>query len=197
MGVVMQAQSKLRICSLVILLIGLLAVTLPNVIEAEVASVSLQHMYSRASFIGVVHEDSVSQISSAFEFFSTRYPEFPFFWRKTAHANVKEIWKGSRHKQISYRASPSWVCDESTAVVGTDAVVFLDSVYVYGFEIAWAGRGRYPLLKDGPAMSINIRDATLPPELASKVMVRPRNEEYSGRYLALNDLKEWCLAQAR
>ena len=74
-----------------------------------------------------------------------------------------------------------------------DAVVFLDRTYVYGLEIAWAGYGRYPLLKDGSGTSINIQDAELPPELASKVMVRPLSEKYSARYLALKDLKAWLV----
>jgi hypothetical protein len=197
MGRVMRASATFRISSLSILLIFLLTVALPEIIEAEVASVSLQDMYSRASFVDVVHEDSVSQSSGYFDFFSNRYPEFPLFWRKTAHANVKEIWKGSRHKQISYRASPSWACDVSTAVTGAVAVVFLDSAYVYGLEIAWAGCDRYPLLKDGPTVSISIGDAILPHELASKVMVRPRDDNSSERYLTLNDLKVWCLAQPK
>jgi len=179
----------LRLCSLVILSI-FLATLLPVRIGAEVASVSLVDMNSQARFVGVVHEDSVSQLSEAFQFLSDRYPRFPLFWGKTAYASVKEVWKGSASKQISYRASPSWVCDVSKAVPGTDAVVFLDKAQFYGLEITWAGGGRYPLFRDGSTSYIEFYSDRLPPELASKAIAV---SEYKNR-LALNDLRAWCLA---
>jgi hypothetical protein len=184
-------MAKLRICSLLILLI-VLASILPTQIDAEVASVFLADMNSRALFVGVVHEDSVSQINGIFEFLAERFPRFPMFWRKTAYASVKEVWKGSRYRQISYRASPSWACDESKAAAGIDAVVFLDKAY-YGFEIAWAGNGRYPMLKDGPASYININDGRFPPELVPKI----RSVSQYQNHLALDDLRVWCRAHSR
>ncbi len=179
----------LRLCSLVILLI-ILAAMLPIHIGAEVASVSLVDMNSQARFVGVVHEESVSQLSEIFQFLSDRFPRFPLFWGKTAYANVKEVWKGSAYKQISYRASPSWVCDVSKAVAGTDAVVFLDKAQLYGLEIAWAGGGRYQLFREGSKSYIEFHADRLPLELASKAIAV---SEYKN-HLALDDLRAWCLA---
>jgi len=179
----------LRLCSLVILMI-ILATMIPAHMGAEVASVSLVDMNSRARFVGVVHEDSVSQVSEIFQFLSDRFPRFPLFWGKTAYASVKEVWKGSVYRQISYRASPSWVCDLSKAAAGIDAVVFLDKAQLYGLEITWDGRGRYPLIGDGSTYHIDIGDAKLPPELASKTIAV---SEYK-KNLVVDDLKAWCLA---
>ena len=184
-------MATLRICSLFLLLI-ILASLLAIQAGAEVAPVSLANMNSRALFVGVVHEDSVAQIGRVFESFAERFPRFPLFWRKTAHATVSEVWKGSRYKKISYRASPWWACDISTAAAGTDAVVFLDKAY-YGFEIAWAGGGRYPLLKNDRISYIDTRSDRFPPELASKI----RSASGYHKYLALDDLRAWCQAHNR
>ncbi len=48
--------AKIRVCLSAILLIGMTSVP----IQAEVASVLLEDMNSRAIFIGLVHEDRVS-----------------------------------------------------------------------------------------------------------------------------------------
>ena len=181
-------MAKLGICSLFLLLIFLASLLVIRV-GAEVAPVSLADMNSGALFVGLVHEDSVSQIGRVFDSFAERFPRFPLFWRKTAYATVSEVWKGSRYKKLSYRASPSWVCDISTAAAGTDAVVFLDKAY-YGFEIAWAGGGRYPLLKNDNVRYIDTRSDGFPPELAPKI----RSGSGYHKYLALDDLRAWCQA---
>jgi hypothetical protein len=181
--------AQVRICLSAFLLIGVASVR----IHAEVASVFLDDMNSRAFFVGLVHEDRVSQISSMWKSLSDKFPRFPLFWRTTAFASVKEVWKGARYKQIEYRASPAWVCDASKAAVGTDAVVFLDKAQLYGLEIAWDGYGRYPLIKEGSSYYIDIGDARLPPELAARIIPAAQNE----RLLALDILRTWCRSHSR
>lgn len=69
-------------------------------------------------------------------------------WEKrVATARVLEVWKGSAGETVQFRASKSWTCDVSTAVVGETIVLFLtddpkDSAVM---AIAFNGIGRLPV----------------------------------------------------
>lgn len=66
--------------------------------------------------------------------------------RRVATARVLDIWKGTAGEKIQFRASKSWTCDVSTAIVGETVILFLvddpkDSV----MAIAYSGIGRLPI----------------------------------------------------
>jgi hypothetical protein len=66
--------------------------------------------------------------------------------RRVATARVLETWKGTAGEKVQFRASKSWTCDVSTAVIGETVVLFLvddpkDSV----MAIAYSGIGRLPV----------------------------------------------------
>jgi hypothetical protein len=66
--------------------------------------------------------------------------------KRVATARVLEIWKGTAGEKIQFRASRSWTCDVSTAIVGETVILFLvddpkDSV----MAIAYSGIGRLPI----------------------------------------------------
>jgi hypothetical protein len=66
--------------------------------------------------------------------------------RRVATARVLDIWKGTAGEKVQFRASKSWTCDVSTAVVGETVILFLvddpkDSV----MAIAYSGIGRLPI----------------------------------------------------
>lgn len=60
---------KIRICPFPLLMM-LFAAPMPDRIEARVAPVFLQDMSARAVFIGMVHEERVSQIPAVSQFLS-------------------------------------------------------------------------------------------------------------------------------
>jgi len=66
--------------------------------------------------------------------------------RRVATARVLDVWRGTAGEKVQFRASKSWTCDVSTAVVGETVILFLvddpkDSV----MAIAYSGIGRLPV----------------------------------------------------
>jgi hypothetical protein len=67
--------------------------------------------------------------------------------RRVATARVLEVWKGSVGEEVQFRASKSWTCDVSTAVVGETVLLFLtdDPKDSAALAIAFNGIGRLPV----------------------------------------------------
>jgi hypothetical protein len=66
--------------------------------------------------------------------------------RRTATARVLDVWKGTGVERVQFRASKSWICDVSDAVVGETVILFLTSGESTSVtSIAYSGIGRLPV----------------------------------------------------
>jgi hypothetical protein len=69
--------------------------------------------------------------------------------RRTATARVLEVWKGTAGERIQFRASKSWACDVSKAIVGETVILFLtNGENTQVMSIAYSGIGRLPVEND-------------------------------------------------
>lgn len=66
-----------------------------------------------------------------------------------ASARVLEVWKGTAGERVQFRASKSWTCDVTTAVVGETVILFLTTGENPPLmSIAYSGIGRLPVEND-------------------------------------------------
>lgn len=69
--------------------------------------------------------------------------------RRVATARVLEVWKGTAGDRVQFRASKSWTCDVSTAVVGETVILFLTNAENPTLmSISYSGIGRLPVEND-------------------------------------------------
>jgi hypothetical protein len=89
---------------------------------------------------------------------------------RRATAQVLEAWKGEKVERVEYLASPTFACDIADAKVGERVLLFLEREEDTGWVIAWAGRGRMPLIsRDGKEYASAFGDVIFPegtPEIA-------------------------------
>ncbi|MDG3004599.1 hypothetical protein [Paludisphaera mucosa] len=64
---------------------------------------------------------------------------------RRAKATVLEVWKGPKTTSVEYRISPTFACDIAKATKGETVLLFLRKERT-GWGIAWAGRGRMPIV---------------------------------------------------
>jgi hypothetical protein len=128
-------------------LILTLALALPKTSSARAAMPTLEELTKSAQLIVVarVEEISTDKSDAAGHFSGVS----AISWKKrVATARVLEVWKGTAAGEtVKFRASKSWTCDVSTAVVGETVVLFLtdDAKDPAVMAIAFNGIGRLPL----------------------------------------------------
>jgi hypothetical protein len=116
------------------------AIFFSSTAEAKVGAVRLQELVDVSQVIATVHVETVEDVNGV----------------HVAEAAVLDVLKGSPSRRIRFLASPTWMCDTSTAVTGETALVFLvadtgeHSVRTSTknevlFRIAHSGRGRMPI----------------------------------------------------
>jgi len=78
-------------------------------------------------------------------------------------------WKGADgfDSRTTFRATPTWTCDTSTAVMGEVSVMFLkakgaDDEGAHEYAIAHSGRGRMPLSPDAGKARVVFQDIAMP-----------------------------------
>lgn len=105
--------------------------------HARVAPITLKELVDRANVIVVARVAQVEDGPVETDEDGRAYAI------KVATADVLEVWKGTPVKTVRFRASRSWACDTSRAVVGEQVLLFL--VARKGtpiWEVAHSGRGR-------------------------------------------------------
>ncbi len=108
----------------------------------------------------------------------------PFDELRIAEASVLETWKGRPGATVCYRASPTFICDGSDAVVGETAVLFLCPPDEHGMrEIMNVGSGRMQVESEGAA-----RYATIHSQFIELPPPGPPNVEAPETLLARLDL---------
>ena len=104
--------------------------------------------------------------------------------RRMATARVLEAWKGTAGERVQFRASKSWTCDVSTAVVGETVILFLtDGENPPVMSIAYSGIGRLPVENDSVLLSSGLLTKKI------KRLLRLPEETFSHR-VEVGTLKE-------
>jgi hypothetical protein len=110
---------------------------------------------------------------------------------RVARARVKEAWKGSPGSEVSFRASPTWACDTSTAVPGETILLFLYPTPGEPFmSIVTYGSGRIQI-KDERGKSFVLLGYNAPATLPKVELV----DDYVG--VELEQVKEYVLDLVR
>lgn len=105
-----------------------------------------------------------------------------------ATARVLEVWKGTSPEKLYFRASRSWVCDSSHAVVGETVVLFLGGDPRAVMGISYSGMGRLPVSNADGRQMVGLYGDRLPKELERQINVAP---ESPGGMVELNILKRY------
>lgn len=92
---------------------------------------------------------------------------------RVATARVLETWKGAPAEKVRYRASKTWVCDVSDAVVGETVVLFLAGDPTQLMGIAYSGMGRLPVKDAGGRSVVGLHGNRFPKELKARAGVGP------------------------
>ncbi len=127
------------------LLIIALALISPKVSFGDTVMPTLEGLTQGANVIVVaqVEEITVNEPESAGDASSVRETGRGM---RIATARVVEVWKGTAGERVQFRASPSWACDDSTAVVGETVILFLNNESNNSvMSIAYNGVGRLPI----------------------------------------------------
>lgn len=106
---------------------------------------------------------------------------------RVATARVLEVWKGTPPEKVHFRASRSWVCDSSHAVVGETIVLFLGGDPRTVMGISYSGMGRLPVSNADGKQTVALYGNRLPTEL-KRQSVAPENP---GGMVELNILKRY------
>ena len=141
------------------LIICLLALLAPVQVFGKVALMPLSSLVASSELIVVAQVESVS----------------PLVGRKRyARARVTEVWKGTNTETIEILASPSWICDTSTAVEGETVVLFLNRIdQSQTYAIENSGRGRIPLRAIGSKNYVTVWSGMLPKQTNINSVVLP------------------------
>ncbi len=134
--------------------VAAIALALADSAQTKVGPMSLDEMIDASVFVGVVEVREVSR-------------SFPLVWRQAAEANVLDEWVGSDEKVVKYLASPTWMCDTSSATVGERVLLFLvvaDTIFD-SQQIAHSGRGRLNIVQRGGLDFVRVSDVALPASL--------------------------------
>lgn len=92
--------------------------------------------------------------------------------RRIATARVLEIWKGTAGEKVQFRASKSWTCDVSTAVVGETVILFLvDDPKDSMMAIAYSGIGRLPIENNNGNSTVLLYSSLLSKEIKKLIGV--------------------------
>lgn len=132
----------------------------PLVIFARMSSPTLAALTRSADAIFLVRVDAISTDSST---------------SALASAHVLDVWKGALVQTVSYKASPGFACDMSSATIGKSAVIFLKGNSQQGvMSIAYAGRGQM-LINDVEGKAyVSLTGVLLPKELEPFDKLDPR-----------------------
>lgn len=105
---------------------------------------------------------------------------------RVATARVLEVWKGTPPEKVHFRASKSWVCDSSHAVVGETIVLFLVGDPGTVMSIAYSGMGRLTFTDAEGNQTVGLPGYLLSKEAKRELGVAP---EKWGGVVELNILK--------
>jgi hypothetical protein len=138
------------------LLFPVLALVLPAASRARTLMPTLEALTEKAKVIVVARVEEINtepfenanRASGVSEIRSEK---------RVATARVLEVWKGAAGEKVQFRASRTWTCDVSTAVMGETVVLFLaenpkDSV----MSIAYDGIGRLPVRNNSILLYSNL-----------------------------------------
>lgn len=119
---------------------------------AKVAQVELSELVAASDLIGVGRVTAVRRT---------------ILGKRVARAQIVENWKGVS-SEVEFLASPTWICDITTASVGDTLVFFLARARGRRYEVLHAGRGLMPVRETtaGPVADF-WPDVQLPAEVAT------------------------------
>jgi hypothetical protein len=123
-----------------------LALALPKPSVARFAMPTLAELAKNAKVIVVAEVEDIKTEQSVNG--SSLSGVRAISWEKrVATARVLEAWKGTAGERVHFRASKSWTCDVSTAVVGERIILFLtdDPKDSNVMAISFHGIGRLPV----------------------------------------------------
>ncbi len=125
---------------------------LPRLSFASVAHIELAELVEASDLVGVGEVTGVRRT---------------LLGRRIARLQVVENWKGAA-TEVEFVASPSWICDITTASVGDTLVFFLARGRGRRYEVLHAGRGLMPVRETtaGPVADF-WPDAQLPDDVAT------------------------------
>lgn len=92
-----------------------------------------------------------------------------------ATARILEVWKGTPPEKLHFRASKSWVCDSSHAVVGERIVLFLGGDPRTVMSIAYSGLGRLPVSSTDGKQMVGLFGDRLPKVLKRQINLAPES----------------------
>jgi hypothetical protein len=147
------------------LLIAASMLSLPKPALGRSVMPTLEHLTKKAKVIVVAYVEEV--VSEQPENSTNPSGVRNIVWEKrVATAQVLDVWKGTAGEKVQFRASPSWTCDSSTAVVGETVILFLvddpkDSVMV----IAYSGIGRLPIENNNGNSTVLLYSSLLTKEI--------------------------------
>ena len=125
-----------------------LALSLPRASFGRPIMPTLQALTRNANLIIVAQVEEVVTEASENTGNASRIREITWE-RRMATARVLEVWKGTAGERVQFRASKSWTCDVSTAVVGETVILFLaNGENPTVMSIAYSGIGRLPVEND-------------------------------------------------
>lgn len=143
----------------------------PQPISGRPLSPSLEMLTKASTLIVVAHVEEVKQQQDML----------------VATARVLEVWKGTSPEKLYFRASKSWVCDSSHAVVGETVVLFLGGDPRTVMGISYSGMGRLPV-NNADGRQMVLYGDRVPKELKRQINVAP---ESPGGMVELKILKRY------
>lgn len=168
---------RLRVFT-ICLTITVFALIWPQPISGRPFSASLEMLTKASTLIVVAEVEEVKQQRGTL----------------VATARILEVWKGTPPEKLHFRASKSWVCDSSHAVIGETIVLFLGGDPLTAMSIAYSGLGRLPVSKTDGKQMVGLYRDRLPKELKSQINLAP--ESLSGM-VELNIVKRYVQLLAR
>lgn len=139
---------------------AIVCVLFPSQAQADVREVTLGNLATRSDLIVVARVVAVQDAPKEGQEAGSDLGPL-----RVARAQVIENWKGATVREVQFVASPTWMCDTSSAEVGELVVLFLEKTKGSEYlSIAHAGRGRMPLRVVGSKMYARLSEDVILPD---------------------------------